>query len=108
MRAWAYKLMPFMNRWSNAAPAACCGVCRACYTTTATNFAATAGGIALEVVGIRRELRGDDATAREGAGEFGEDRQIGVQPNPVQPTDAEGHKRPFVLEATELPLYRPA
>ena len=49
--------MPFLNRWTNAAPAACCGVCRACYTTTATNLAAAAGGIALEAVGIRSELR---------------------------------------------------
>jgi hypothetical protein len=57
MLAWLYKLMPFLTRWSNAAPAACCGACRACAVSTAGNLAAVAGGLALEAVGIRRELR---------------------------------------------------
>jgi hypothetical protein len=60
MRAWLYELMPFLSRWSNAAPAACCGVCRACAVSTAGNLAAIAGGIALEAVGIRRELASGD------------------------------------------------
>jgi hypothetical protein len=31
---------------------------------------------------LRREIR--EAFARESAGELGEDRQVGVQPNPIQ------------------------
>jgi ApbE superfamily uncharacterized protein (UPF0280 family) len=50
-----YKLMPFFARWSNAAPATCCGVCRSCATATAGNLAAVAGAVALEAVGLRRE-----------------------------------------------------
>jgi hypothetical protein len=68
MPAWIYRLMPFLNRWGNAAPAACCGVCRACYTTTATNLAAAAGGLALEFVGIRSELRRERDASRPDGG----------------------------------------
>jgi hypothetical protein len=35
---------------------------------------------------LRREIR--EAFARQSAGKLGEDRQIGVQPNPIQSTDA--------------------
>lgn len=44
------------------------------------------------------------ARPREGAGELGEDRQVGVQPDPIQSTDAERGERPIVLEAAELAL----
>jgi hypothetical protein len=52
-------------------------------------------------------LRGEGYGSRspEPAGELGEDRQIGVQPNPIQTTDAEGSKRLLGLEAPELALY---
>jgi hypothetical protein len=36
---------------------------------------------------LRREIR--EAFARESAGELGEDRQVGVEPNPIQSLDAE-------------------
>ena len=36
---------------------------------------------------LRRAVR--KAFARERAGELGEDRQVGVQPDPIQPTDTE-------------------
>jgi hypothetical protein len=35
---------------------------------------------------------------------LGEDRQIGVQPNPIQTTDVQRSERPIVLEAPELAL----
>jgi hypothetical protein len=77
MRAWMYRLMPFLSRWSNAAPATCCGVCRSCYTTTATNLAAVGAGLALEAVGIRSELRreSDRESPAEGAVELPMARQ---------------------------------
>jgi hypothetical protein len=50
--------------------------------------------------GLGRERRGSRSTER--AGELGEDRQIGVQPNPIQSTDAKWRERPLVLEASEL------
>ena len=50
--------------------------------------------------GLRRERHGSRSTER--AGELGEDRQIGVQPNPIQSTDAKWRERPLVLEASEL------
>ena len=53
---------------------------------------------------LRREIR--EAFARESARELREDRQIGVEPNAVQSTDAKRGECPFMLEATELPLYR--
>jgi hypothetical protein len=36
-----------------------------------------------------RHHEGDGSLAAESTGELGEDGQVGVQPNPVQPTDAE-------------------
>jgi hypothetical protein len=55
--------------------------------------------------GLRRE--GYGSRSAEPAGELGEDRQIGVQPDPVESTDAEGQSRPFVLQPAELALDRP-
>jgi hypothetical protein len=52
LRLWVVKLIPFMHRWSEAAPAACCGVCRPCLT-------ATASGLTLEALGARRPSEDD-------------------------------------------------
>jgi hypothetical protein len=38
---------------------------------------------------------------------LGEDRQVGVQPHPIQPMDAERWQRPLVLESPELALAAP-
>ena len=46
----------------------------------------------------------DVARFGERAGELGEDRQVGVEPDPLQPADAERQQRPFVLEPAELAL----
>ena len=54
LKRWLYKLTPTANRWSEATPAACCGVCRTCATGTAVGLAATAVGFAAEAVGARR------------------------------------------------------
>jgi hypothetical protein len=35
---------------------------------------------------------------------LGEDREIGVEPDPIQPTDAQRSERPLVRETTELAL----
>ena len=51
---------------------------------------------------LRGERYGSRSTER--AGELGEDRQVGVKPNPIQTTDAERQQRPLMLEAAELPL----
>src|SRR4051794_9208043 len=42
--------------------------------------------------------------AVERAGELGEDRQVGVEPYPVDPANPERCERPVVLEASELAL----
>jgi len=55
---------------------------------------------------LRREWNCSRSTDR--AGELGEDRQVSVQPNPVESTDAQRGKRPLVLEASELALNRSA
>jgi hypothetical protein len=44
---------------------------------------------------LRRERYG--ARSRECAGELGEDRQVGVQPDPIQPANAKGSQRPIVF-----------
>jgi hypothetical protein len=46
LKLWLFKLMPFMSRWQDSAPAACCGMCGPCLTATAT-------GLSLEVVGTK-------------------------------------------------------
>src|ERR1022692_1839182 len=40
----------------------------------------------------------------EGARELREDRQVGVQPNAIKPSDAEGEQRPLMLEPSKLTL----
>ena len=59
---------------------------------------------AVELEALDGALRGEGygSCSAEGAGELGEDRQVGVQPNAIQPTDAKRGERPFMLEATEL------
>jgi hypothetical protein len=47
LRLLLIKLMPFMARWQDSAPAACCGVCGTCLTATAT-------GLSLEVIGATK------------------------------------------------------
>jgi hypothetical protein len=47
VRLLLIKLMPFMARWQDTAPAACCGMCGPCLSATAT-------GLSLEVVGARK------------------------------------------------------
>src|SRR4051812_8292420 len=47
-------------------------------------------------------MRSGSAVKR--ARELGEDRQVGVQPDAVQTTDAKRGERPLILEATELAL----
>jgi hypothetical protein len=44
---WLFKLVPFLNRWSEAAPAACCGMCAQCLTIGAT-------GLTIEAVAAKR------------------------------------------------------
>jgi hypothetical protein len=46
LRLWLLKLAPFLSRWSEAAPAACCGVCGTCLTATAT-------GLTIEALGAK-------------------------------------------------------
>jgi hypothetical protein len=43
----------------------------------------------------------------ERAGELGEDRQVGVQSNPFQATDAKRRERPIVLQPPEFALDAP-
>jgi hypothetical protein len=61
VQRWLYKLTPVANRWSEAAPATCCGVCRTCATGTAAGLAIAAAGVGAEALGIRR--RTDDEPA---------------------------------------------
>ena len=51
-----------------------------------------------------RDLEADGSLPAERAGELGEDPQVGVQPDPVESTDAERSERPFVLDAPELAI----
>ena len=61
VKRWLFKLTPAANRWSDAAPTACCGACRTCATGTAVGLAVTAVGAAAEAVGARRERAGAQA-----------------------------------------------
>jgi hypothetical protein len=47
LRLWLVKFIPFMSRWSNVAPAACCGMCAPRVTATVT-------GLTAEAVGARK------------------------------------------------------
>jgi hypothetical protein len=58
LRLWLIKLMPFMSRWQDNAPAACCGVCGPCLTATAT-------GLSLEVIGVAKSDAEPDAHTSE-------------------------------------------
>ena len=55
----------------------------------------------------RLRSRGD-RPARQRAGQLGEDGQVSVEPNPLDPTDAERKQRPLILEPSELALDGPA
>jgi hypothetical protein len=50
LKLWLIKLLPFLSRWTEAAPATCCGMCGSCLTAAAT-------GLSLEVVSARSEDR---------------------------------------------------
>ncbi len=52
--------------------------------------------------GLRREMRETRTSQR--AGKLREDRQVGMQPDAIQSSDAQREQRPLVLEATELAL----
>jgi hypothetical protein len=52
-----YKLTGLMNRWSNAAPTACCGACKPCVTEAATNLVVVAAGVGLEAANAKRERK---------------------------------------------------
>ena len=58
----------------------------------------------LRLLQLRRERQ--CPLAGEPRGEFRQDRQVSVQLDAIQPADAEGSERPFVLEPSELPLDR--
>jgi hypothetical protein len=72
----------------------------------AAELCTDAGALVTEMRDQRERLRREWNGSRFGerAGELGEDRQVGVQPNAVQSTDAERRERPLMLEAAELPL----
>jgi hypothetical protein len=88
-RSLMLRLQSLSARYGETAPAACCGVCKPCVTTAATGLVVGAVGLTVERVAERR-LGGerDGARSGESAGELGEDRQVGVQPHPVQATHA--------------------
>jgi hypothetical protein len=48
LRVWLVRLLPFASRWTEAAPAGCCGMCGPCLTAAAT-------GLSLEVAAARSE-----------------------------------------------------
>ena len=52
---------------------------------------------------LRRRCR-SNARAPESAAELGEDRQVGMKPDPFDPSHAEREQRPLVLQAPELAL----
>ncbi len=59
-----------------------------------------------ELEALDAALRGEGNGSRAGelTGELGEDRQVRVQPDPIQTTDAERGERPLVLQPPELAL----
>ena len=46
-RLWLLQTLPFLNRWLDVTPAACCGVCPTCLT-------AAASGLTIETVNAKR------------------------------------------------------
>lgn len=38
LRLWMVGVLPFLNRWMDVAPAACCGVCGTCLTAAASGL----------------------------------------------------------------------
>ena len=64
----------------------------------------THAGCNLPASAERLSREGYSARAAKRARELGKDRQIGMEPNPIQPTDAQRGKRPLVLETAELAL----
>jgi len=54
LRLWFYRALPFLERWSEYAPA-CCGTCPTCLGATAT-------GASVTWLGANLPLRGQDAT----------------------------------------------
>jgi hypothetical protein len=53
MRILLLRLLPFLSRWIEVAPAACCGVCPTCIGTAA-------GSLLLPAVMVRKEDQEDD------------------------------------------------
>ncbi len=51
---------------------------------------------------LRRERNGSRSVQR--TRQLGEDRQVGVEPDPLDSPNAEREQRPIILEPTELPL----
>ena len=58
LRLWLLRLLPFLDRWIEAAPAACCGACPTCLT-------ATAGGLTLSIIASRQ---GEEAEPADNLG----------------------------------------
>jgi hypothetical protein len=49
-----YRLTSWAGRYGDAAPAACCGVCKPCVTTAAAGLVAGAAGLTAQAVSERR------------------------------------------------------
>jgi hypothetical protein len=60
LRKLSFRLTNAMNRWSGAAPAACCGACKPCVTQAATNLVVVAAGVGLEAAAAKRETPPED------------------------------------------------
>jgi hypothetical protein len=57
----AYRFTTWAGRYGEAAPAACCGVCKPCVTTAATGLVMGAAGLSVQkVAGRRRDHEGDE------------------------------------------------
>jgi hypothetical protein len=76
------KLFPFMEKWLYVAPA-CCGGCPTCVGIGGI-------GVALDLVASKPRSGGEGNGSRPGesTGELGEDGQVGVKLDTIQPTDA--------------------
>jgi hypothetical protein len=66
------------------------------------NLAQISGAMKAADAELRRKRYAASPAKR--AGELGEDRQVGVQPDPIQSTHAQRRERPFVLGPSKLPL----